>query len=158
MQVYPFGGPNHVDSMHSDPSETEDAQSSLNYSLKQGYGSCICYQFFLVFTHPCSWSISTILFIIQALVIIFTCVAFIYLFIYQCYFFVLGKTGFILHLHLVHLLILKLLHFKQLKITLKMEEVLWVWHHIFPGNKCPILDWYSSCKDILIGLALFCFS
>ena len=39
MQVYPFGGANNVDSMHSDPSEKEDAQSSLNYSFKQGYGS-----------------------------------------------------------------------------------------------------------------------
>lgn len=36
VQVYPFGGANYVDSMHSDPSEKEDAQSSLNYSLKQG--------------------------------------------------------------------------------------------------------------------------
>ncbi|KAL2348660.1 hypothetical protein Fmac_002660 [Flemingia macrophylla] len=36
VQVYPFGGANHVDSMHLDPSEKEDAQSSLNYSLKQG--------------------------------------------------------------------------------------------------------------------------
>ncbi|TKY70282.1 Serine/threonine-protein kinase HT1 [Spatholobus suberectus] len=36
VQVYPFGGANYVDSIHSDPSEKEDAQSSLNYSLKQG--------------------------------------------------------------------------------------------------------------------------
>ncbi|XP_020216293.1 serine/threonine-protein kinase STY17 [Cajanus cajan] len=36
VQVYPFGGANYVDSMHSDPSEKEDAQSSFNYSLKQG--------------------------------------------------------------------------------------------------------------------------
>lgn len=46
MQVYPFGGANYSDSMHSDPSEMEDAQSSLNYSLKQGYGLCnfvICF-------------------------------------------------------------------------------------------------------------------
>lgn len=41
MQVYPFGGANYADSIHLDPSEKEDAQSSLNYSLKQGYGSCI---------------------------------------------------------------------------------------------------------------------
>jgi len=40
MQVYPFGGANYADSIHSDPSEIEDAQSSLNYSLKQGYGLC----------------------------------------------------------------------------------------------------------------------
>jgi len=40
MQVYPFGGANYTDSTHSDPSEIEDAQSSLNYSLKQGYGLC----------------------------------------------------------------------------------------------------------------------
>ncbi|KAI5438663.1 variant 3, Serine/threonine-protein kinase sty17 [Lathyrus oleraceus] len=37
VQVYPFGSANHNDSsMHSDHSEKEDAQSSLNYSLKQG--------------------------------------------------------------------------------------------------------------------------
>ncbi|QCD91161.1 serine/threonine-protein kinase STY17 isoform X1 [Vigna unguiculata] len=36
VQVYPFGGANYTDSTHSDPSEIEDAQSSLNYSLKQG--------------------------------------------------------------------------------------------------------------------------
>ncbi|XP_047148388.1 LOW QUALITY PROTEIN: serine/threonine-protein kinase STY17-like [Vigna umbellata] len=36
VQVYPFGGANYSDSIHSDPSEIEDAQSSLNYSLKQG--------------------------------------------------------------------------------------------------------------------------
>ncbi|XP_068468646.1 serine/threonine-protein kinase STY17 isoform X2 [Phaseolus vulgaris] len=36
VQVYPFGGANYADSIHSDPSEIEDAQSSLNYSLKQG--------------------------------------------------------------------------------------------------------------------------
>ncbi|RDX71410.1 Serine/threonine-protein kinase STY17 [Mucuna pruriens] len=36
VQVYPFGGANYVDSILSDPSEKEDAQSSLNYSLKQG--------------------------------------------------------------------------------------------------------------------------
>ncbi|KAL1315993.1 serine/threonine-protein kinase STY17 [Arachis duranensis] len=36
VQVYPFGGANNVDSMHSDPSEKEDAQSSLNHSFKQG--------------------------------------------------------------------------------------------------------------------------
>ncbi|XP_061346017.1 serine/threonine-protein kinase STY17-like isoform X1 [Gastrolobium bilobum] len=36
VQVYPFGSANYVDSMHSDPSEKEDAQSSLNYSFKQG--------------------------------------------------------------------------------------------------------------------------
>jgi len=42
MQVYPFAGANHNDSsVHSDPSEKDDAQSSLNYSLKQGYGSYI---------------------------------------------------------------------------------------------------------------------
>ncbi|KAL2331831.1 hypothetical protein Fmac_019412 [Flemingia macrophylla] len=35
-EVYPFGGANHVDSMHLDPSEKEDAQSSLIYSLKHG--------------------------------------------------------------------------------------------------------------------------
>ncbi|CAL0314495.1 unnamed protein product [Lupinus luteus] len=34
VQVYPFGSA--TDSMHSDPSEKEDAQSSLNYSFKQG--------------------------------------------------------------------------------------------------------------------------
>ncbi|KEH27604.1 ACT-like tyrosine kinase family protein [Medicago truncatula] len=35
--VYPFAGANHNDSsVHSDPSEKDDAQSSLNYSLKQG--------------------------------------------------------------------------------------------------------------------------
>ncbi|CAL0331944.1 unnamed protein product [Lupinus luteus] len=34
MQVYPSGSA--IDSMHSDPSEKEDAQSSLNYSFKQG--------------------------------------------------------------------------------------------------------------------------
>lgn len=40
MQVYPFGSANHNDSsMHSNHSEKEDAQSSLNYSLKQGYSS-----------------------------------------------------------------------------------------------------------------------
>lgn len=37
VQVYPFAGANHNDSsVHSDPSEKDDAQSSLNYSLKQG--------------------------------------------------------------------------------------------------------------------------
>ncbi|CAK8540060.1 unnamed protein product [Lathyrus sativus] len=37
VQVHPFGSANHNDSsMHSDQSEKEDAQSSLNYSLKQG--------------------------------------------------------------------------------------------------------------------------
>ncbi|KAK7309390.1 hypothetical protein RJT34_06077 [Clitoria ternatea] len=36
VQVYPFAGANYVDSMLSDPSEKEDAQSSLNCSLKQG--------------------------------------------------------------------------------------------------------------------------
>ncbi|KAG5060932.1 Serine/threonine-protein kinase STY17 [Glycine soja] len=36
VQVYPFGGANYADSIHLDPSEKEDAQSSLNYSLKQG--------------------------------------------------------------------------------------------------------------------------
>ncbi|KAK7307454.1 hypothetical protein VNO77_40533 [Canavalia gladiata] len=36
VQVYPFASVNYVDSIHSDPSEKEDAQSSLNYSLKQG--------------------------------------------------------------------------------------------------------------------------
>ncbi|XP_058777733.1 serine/threonine-protein kinase STY17 [Vicia villosa] len=37
VQVYPFGSANHNDSsMHSNHSEKEDAQSSLNYSLKQG--------------------------------------------------------------------------------------------------------------------------
>ncbi|CAL0331946.1 unnamed protein product [Lupinus luteus] len=34
VQVYPSGSA--IDSMHSDPSEKEDAQSSLNYSFKQG--------------------------------------------------------------------------------------------------------------------------
>lgn len=42
MQVYPFANANYIDSsVHSDTSEKEDAQSSLNYSLKQGYGSYI---------------------------------------------------------------------------------------------------------------------
>lgn len=41
MQVYPFGSANNVDTVHSDPSEKEDAQSSLNYSFKQGYDLCI---------------------------------------------------------------------------------------------------------------------
>ncbi|KAF7829015.1 serine/threonine-protein kinase STY17 isoform X1 [Senna tora] len=36
VQVYPYGCSNFVDSMHSDPSEKEDAQSSFNYSFKQG--------------------------------------------------------------------------------------------------------------------------
>ena len=45
MQVYPFGGANYADSIHLDPSENEDAQSSLNYSLKQGDGSCIFISF-----------------------------------------------------------------------------------------------------------------
>ncbi|KAF1861363.1 hypothetical protein Lal_00025647 [Lupinus albus] len=34
VQVYPSGSA--IDSVHSDPSEKEDAQSSLNYSFKQG--------------------------------------------------------------------------------------------------------------------------
>ncbi|XP_028774557.1 serine/threonine-protein kinase STY17 isoform X2 [Neltuma alba] len=36
VQVYPYGCANFADSMHSDPSEKEDAQSSFNYSFKQG--------------------------------------------------------------------------------------------------------------------------
>ncbi|XP_004512230.1 serine/threonine-protein kinase STY17 [Cicer arietinum] len=37
VQVYPFANANYIDSsVHSDTSEKEDAQSSLNYSLKQG--------------------------------------------------------------------------------------------------------------------------
>ncbi|KAK2423168.1 ACT protein tyrosine kinase family protein [Trifolium repens] len=37
MQVYPFGSTHYNDSSeHSDRAEKDDAQSSLNYSLKQG--------------------------------------------------------------------------------------------------------------------------
>ncbi|KAI9109712.1 hypothetical protein K1719_019342 [Acacia pycnantha] len=36
VQVYPYGCANFADSAHSDPSEKEDAQSSFNYSFKQG--------------------------------------------------------------------------------------------------------------------------
>ncbi|XP_054824278.1 serine/threonine-protein kinase STY17-like isoform X2 [Prosopis cineraria] len=36
VQVYPYGCAYFADSTHSDPSEKEDAQSSFNYSFKQG--------------------------------------------------------------------------------------------------------------------------
>lgn len=39
MQVYPIANGSSVDSVHSDSSMKEDAQSSFNNPNKQGYGS-----------------------------------------------------------------------------------------------------------------------
>jgi hypothetical protein len=69
----------------------------------------------------------------------------------------LGKTEFIHHLRLVLLLTLKLLHFKQIKITLKMETMLWVWHQILTGMLLNnfSLDCYSSSRDIVNVFVFF---
>jgi ppGpp synthetase/RelA/SpoT-type nucleotidyltranferase len=50
MQVYPIANGNSVDSVHSDSSMKEDAQSYFNNPSKQGYGSLH------VYLHNCTLS------------------------------------------------------------------------------------------------------
>jgi hypothetical protein len=88
--------------------------------------------------------------------IIFSFVSLLVYFLMSSLFF-LGKTEFIHHLRLVLLLTWKLLHFKQIKITLKMETMLWVWHRILTGMLLNnfSLDCYSSSHDIVNVFVFF---
>lgn len=127
MQVYPYGCANSVDSVHSDPSEKEDAQSSFNCSFKQGYGSMHCC--FNCSFHPFCCLISRVHHNFF-LPIVLVCHQLIILLLV----FLLEKVEFIHHLLLVRPLILKLLPVKQVRIILKMGMVIRMWHHAFTSK------------------------
>lgn len=129
MQVYP------VDSVHSDSSMKEDAQSSFNNSGRQGYGTMhlsLMLSVVVLFSNTCP-----------------TLWAFLHLSSMFSHW-ILLSAGYIHHLHLVHHLILKHLHFKPTDIILKMGIVLWVRHLTFLGNYLHIQQYLGRRLEMQI--------